>query len=274
MILINDKEVKWSKFPAGELHLSELVWTSNTFTHNVEVKFENSDDIMALLLVDNLMREQGIKYSLLMKYFPYARQDRHTEVAVPFSLRVMTDIIKLCNISELVVWDAHSDVLNALLPEGLLKEKPQQYFLQRLLIKTESTAHLNYALVSPDAGALKKIYKTANIFKIPVIKADKNRDCSTGNIASTSVHNLEEAGNQILLIADDLVDAGRTFIELSKAIKAHPRYQGNKIYLHVTHGIFSKGLAVFDQHIDKIFCPNVMNSSVNLEQFNERYERS
>jgi ribose-phosphate pyrophosphokinase len=268
MILINNRPVQMFKFPAQEVHLA---MKENYWTVKVEMKFEGSDDIMTLLLLDNILRkEHSQAYPLTIKYFPYARQDRHTEQGAPFSLRVMADIVKMCNISLLTVWDAHSDVLESLFPERFVDVIEQYQLLDCICVQHDLYRKHTIALVSPDAGSLKKIYKCAKKSKLPVIKADKNRNVSTGEIISTSVHNLEEAGDRTLLIVDDICDAGRTFIELAKAIKADPKYQGNEILLYVTHGIFSKGLDVFNDYIDKIYCPNVMNQSINLELFNLR----
>ena len=52
-----------------------------------------------------------------------------------------------------------------------------------------------------------------------------------------------------VLIADDICDGGRTFIELAKVLKERGAAH---IHLHVTHGIFSKGKAVFEGLIDTV----------------------
>ena len=273
MILVNNRIVPYTLFPAKEINLHSN-WLRDLPAH-VEMVFEGSEDIMRLLLVDNLLRKQSpIKYPLTIKYFPYARQDRHTEDSTPFSLRVMVDVIKLCNVSMVTVWDPHSDVLESLFPEGMLNAVEQHTFLHSMFVKEETYVKQNIALVAPDAGALKKIYKSAKPFKLEVIKADKNRDVATGEIVSTSIHNLEDAGMKTLLICDDISDGCRSFIELAKAIKKHPNYLGNKIELYTTHGIFSKGLSVLEGLIDKVYCPNVMNPNVDLEEFNKRNEKT
>lgn len=68
---------------------------------------------------------------------------------------------------------------------------------------------------------------------------------------------------RIFFILDDICDGGRTFIEIAKAIKmkqslssaVHPENHG-KIYLVVTHGIFSAGLKPLNEYFDGIYTTN------------------
>ena len=55
---------------------------------------------------------------------------------------------------------------------------------------------------------------------------------------------------KIAIISDDICDGGMTFIGIAKALRA---LNCEHIVLYVTHGIFSKGLSVFDGLIDQIF---------------------
>ena len=54
--------------------------------------------------------------------------------------------------------------------------------------------------------------------------------------------------NRRILIVDDICDGGATFVGLAKELRAAG---AKKVYLYVTHGIFSKGLPL--EGIDKVF---------------------
>ena len=59
-------------------------------------------------------------------------------------------------------------------------------------------------------------------------------------------------------IVDDISDGGRSFIELAAVLR---KRNVGKIYLYVTHGIFSKGLDVlFEAGIDEVFTTNSFGS--------------
>jgi ribose-phosphate pyrophosphokinase len=113
----------------------------------------------------------------------------------------------------------------------------------------------NLVLVSPDAGAFKKIFEVGKEFQIEnIITASKVRDIKTGDIVSTSIPMLSRNNRFKYVIIDDICDGGRTFIELAKAIKE--QREGVEIYLVVTHGIFSAGFTELTKYFNGIFCTN------------------
>jgi ribose-phosphate pyrophosphokinase len=123
-------------------------------------------------------------------------------------------------------------------------------------------------IISPDAGALKKIYKVAKATSLTVVEAKKVRDVATGNIVKTEIDSSQLLGVDTAIIVDDICDGGRTFIELATVIR-DSGFIG-KLILCVTHGIFSKGLDVFDGPLfDAIYTMNNINS-VDIDAFNNR----
>jgi ribose-phosphate pyrophosphokinase len=112
----------------------------------------------------------------------------------------------------------------------------------------------DFYLISPDAGSNKKIFDLAKSigFTGEIIRCDKLRDIPTGNITETIVYK-DDLNGKDCIILDDICDGGRTFIELAKVLK---QKNGGKIYLVVTHGIFSAGFDQLIQQIDGIFTTN------------------
>ena len=208
----------------------------------------SSEKIMELvLLVDSLRRlcGDGIEMHLLCPYLPYARQDRVCATGESLSLKVMCDIINNLKFKSVTVWDVHSDVSLALLNNAYSTH--QRVFVSRVFLNRSNTV-----LVAPDAGAIKKTLETAKALGLPMVRADKIRSVEDGAITGTVVYS-DHIGDKDFLIVDDICDGGMTFIELAKALR--PLTNG-KIYLYVTHGIFSKGLDVFNGLIDGIYTAN------------------
>jgi len=58
-----------------------------------------------------------------------------------------------------------------------------------------------------------------------------------------------------VIIIDDICDGGATFINIAKILTGYKEFKG-KIYLIVTHGIFSKGFAELSQYFKGIYCTN------------------
>jgi ribose-phosphate pyrophosphokinase len=228
----------------------------------IDANIRNSDDVMALLMITDALRNQGAKsISLTMPYVPYARQDRYMTGTDALSIKVFAGIINAQNYSKVEVWDAHSDVTPALFDRCI--NVPQYDLMVRWDLGKNPD---NTILVSPDAGAEKKIFNFAKELGFQdVIRAGKVRDVTTGQIVSTEVYVPEPGLYQTtkdFLIVDDICDGGRTFIELTK--KLRPLTTG-KIKLLVTHGIFSKGINVFYGYIDEIYVINNIADAVSSD---------
>lgn len=65
---------------------------------------------------------------------------------------------------------------------------------------------------------------------------------------------LDQHNDLKYVIVDDICDGGRTFVELAKAIKAGRPTA--KIYLIVTHGIFSAGYTQLKEYFERIYTTN------------------
>ena len=185
---------------------------------------------------------------MVIPYFPYARQDRVCVEGEALGAAVMASFINNLDFAKVTIWDAHSDVSPALL--NRVENVPQIKLLERCdeLSQRLSTGELT--LISPDAGASKKTIKIAETFngEPEVIQAQKMRNLKTGEIIKTEI--LGDVKDKKVLIADDICDGGRTFIELAKVLKNKGALE---VSLFITHGIFSKGLEVFEGLIDAIY---------------------
>jgi ribose-phosphate pyrophosphokinase len=193
---------------------------------------------------------------LKVPYFLGSRSDRKFEEgSINYLKRVITPIINSQGFKKVYVIDPHSDVLEALI-DGYHK-LDNQFLVKWALTKIDNKdgAQARTALISPDAGALKKIFDIAKAFAIEnVITAAKVRDLKTGKILKTELPNTDWTGIEQAVIVDDICDGGRTFVELAKAIR-ETGYTG-KIFLVVTHGIFSQSFLELSRHFDKVFSSN------------------
>lgn len=249
-------DLKWWTFPGGERNVQisscDSIEKFKSFT--VVVDFKKSDDMIDMLLLVNACRNvsRNVKLRLRIPYFPAARQDRVMNEGEPFALQVMANLIKSCDFTEVEVWDPHSDVLAGMFDPGVLLVKPQWELAHKMI---SAAGYSNYALVSPDAGALKKIYKLAKLLEVPVVEAMKERDVTNGKIVQTNIPVLGHY--ETYIVVDDICDGGFTFIELAKVLKA--KKPNAKLVLYITHGIFSKGRDVLNEWYDDILCVNEMD---------------
>lgn len=236
-------EIKRFTFSGGEKHIKLLEpVTSNTL--EIHAHLTSSDTIFELILTVDALRRMypGHHLSLFCPYLPYARQDRVMVPGEPLSVRVMCDLINSLDFDRVTVADVHSDVSMALLNRVVNIHVKD-------LLRDSGIPMVSCILVAPDAGALKKVGSVAKELKLPMLSADKIRDVTDGSIKETVVY-FNETTDKDFLIVDDICDGGRTFIELAKKLR---RLTTGKIFLYVTHGIFSQGLEPFKGLIDQIF---------------------
>lgn len=239
------------KFPAGEIG----VQVETADTNNIVCKFKSSDDILKVLFEADAMKRyrNNPQITLSIPYFPYARQDRVMQVGESHSLRVIADLINSVGFTQVTTCDPHSDVVEALVNN--LKIIPQH----ACAIAAIGGGKLNDYdyFIAPDAGALKKIYKLAQIYTKPVICAQKTRSVTDGKITGTFISK-EDYANLIgkkALVVDDLVDGGLTFTSLRDILPPDCI-----VDLYVTHGIFSKGKQVITDRFNQVFCYNDMTA--------------
>lgn len=239
-------------FAGGEEHIrfnpSDF---ADVTTVIIEARLISSMALIQLMMANDALRRivgKLVNIELAIPYFPYARQDRVCVEGEALGAAVIAGFINGLGFSKVTISDAHSDVSPALINNVV--NVPQIDILKKCdgLCKRLSAGELT--LVSPDAGASKKTLKIAEAFNgIPqVIAAQKVRNLQTGEIIKTEI-NQDVTGKKVL-IADDICDGGRTFIELAKILRERGAVE---VSLFVTHGIFSKGLSVFDGLIDTIY---------------------
>lgn len=246
------------KFPSGELQIKlNSIYDPEPpeFPKVLTImgSITSSDNLIELLQLVEALNYYGIKnIQLILPYCAYSRQDRRCNDGESFSLKTFTNLINSCNFQRVITYDNHSEVATALLNNCY--NIPVSALIDSLL-------PYNF-LISPDAGANKKVFDCSKQFKIPMLRADKQRDTITGNILETIIYaTKEQLDNATVLIIDDICEGGRTFTELAKAI--HAISPTCKIHLYVTHGFFSKGVqSLVDGGISQIFT----TSSVCKEQ--------
>jgi len=256
---------KISKFPDGQqtVDITSTVVDNIWGTTNIQIisRLNSFTDLELIICANQALKniDDKLKIELFVPYFLGSRSDRKfVEGGINYLKQVICPIINSQKFKSVVVVDPHSDVLEACLNNYI---KINNHTLVEWAINQIGVPKDNICLVSPDAGAYKKIADVAKSVNISnIITANKTRDIATGNITGTHVPLNVYDANKTFVIIDDICDGGRTFIELAKEIMksralssvVHSNEYG-KIYLIVTHGIFSAGFDKLNERFDGIF---------------------
>lgn len=255
----SDIKYKISKFPDGQQTVDLTEWSDvERFSGGVRIntRLNSFNDLEILICATKALRNITNKpITLYVPYFLGSRSDRKfVNGGVNYLKQVICPIINSLNFESVIVMDPHSDVLEACL-NNFSKVNNFALVDDALSYLIGDDKEDQVVLVSPDAGAYKKVFDVAQEFRITnIVTATKVRDLKTGAILRTEVPTLDQHKDLKYIIIDDICDGGRTFIELAKAIKE--QRPTAKVYLVVTHGIFSAGYSELGQYFEEIYTTN------------------
>lgn len=231
------------KYPDGQISVKLL---PKDITHSFTHRISTYEDLMVLLAVADVLKLNGMKneVTLTIPCLFGQRSDRRFDQDVQsFDLKIICDLINSCEFRQVQILDPHSDVCMALI-DNSKKISSYDYVYQTMLQTYTDEA---FCLVSPDAGAYKKVFEYGAKMNREVVAANKHRTAD-GTIALTF---LGDVKGKKCLIVDDICDGGATFVALGKELKA----QGaDEVFLYVSHGYFSKGFKELNEVIDGTWC--------------------
>jgi ribose-phosphate pyrophosphokinase len=274
---LDTSDIKYhvSKFPDGQQNITinkENCYESNygylLMTHEdckvtIKSRLNNFQDLELIVCATKSLRNLGVKeIHLYTPYFMGARSDRQFEEGGNRYLAdVICPIINSLNFESVTVLDPHSYVLGNLINNFKSIDNSNLIeFAVRDILVHNSKAHIkDLVYIAPDAGASHKIFqslKNANITDQNVIICSKERD-NEGKLTRVNVpYQDTDFRNKDFIIIDDICDGGQTFINIAKHLNNGDFLTKPKIYLIVTHGIFSKDFGELSQYFDGIYCTN------------------
>ena len=245
-------------------NISSTTYIKNGGIVRIKARLNNMEDLGLIICATKALRNLGSKEIHL--YTPYImglRSDRlFKEGGVRYIKDVLAPILNNLNFESVTCFDAHSYVAENCINNLKVIDNKQlvgfalKDIYTKPLVDSVSTYN-NFILISPDAGASHKIYKLAEKigYKGDIITCSKERD-TEGNLSKTIVPIKDNiiSFQKDKIIIDDICDGGATFINIAK--KLRDLKHDDKIYLIVTHGIFSKGLLELGEYFDGIYCTN------------------
>lgn len=265
----SDIKYKVSKFPDGQQNITiitNLVGSKFVPSHPWTIKSRLNNWLDLELITCTVASLRELKVKEIHLYVPYilgARSDRKFEEGGNNYLKdVICPAVNLLNLDSVTCLDPHSNCLEMGI-KGFRKEYNINlaWFAFKEIYGIGAVGpftNSNFILISPDAGASHKIYKLAEQigYKGDIITCSKERD-ENGKLTKTTVPLTKTTLGKDMIIIDDICDGGATFINIAKEIKKQfgDLYTG-KIYLIVTHGIFSKGFSELKKYFDGIYCTN------------------
>lgn len=199
------------------------------------------------------------------------QHDRRFEKNQSFELKLVCDFINSCGFKKVNVFHPHSDVLPALLNncEVIDNEKFIRQVLEVLIeihhnpnfSKKEANEPVlkNLILMSSDAGGFKPLMKLCDKigWQGETESASKARDKEK----LTQVVGRQDFGGKDILIVDDIIVGGNTFIGLAKILRER---NVGKLYLACSHFTVEKPNPDLFTLYDRVFTTNSKGLDYNI----------
>ena len=153
-------------------------------------------------------------------------------------------------VENIITFDAHDPrAQNAIPLYGFESMSPSYQFLKNIL-RLDKTLKLDddhLMVVSPDEGGMHRAIYLANVLGVNMGMLYKRRDYSILVDGKNPVVALEFLGSEVagkdIIIIDDMISSGDKVLETAEALK---KRGAAKIFICATFGIFTGGLARFD----------------------------
>lgn len=196
----------------------------------IQSTFAPSDNIMELLmLIDAGRRASAKRITAVIPYFGYARQDRKDQPRVSLTAKLVANLLEKAGADRVIAVDLHSSQI-----QGFFDVPVDHLYASPVLINQVKQFHLEpLAVASPDVGGVKTARNYSNKLGGSLVLVDKRRPAHNEAEITTIIGDFE--GKNVLMV-DDMIDTGTTFIKCAEALKDRGALN---VYGIVVHPVFS-----------------------------------
>ena len=211
-----------------------------------------NDHLMELLLyLDAFRRASAHSISVVIPYFPYARQDRMAHGREAISARVVANLLECQGAARVIFIDIHNNAIQGFfnIPVDPLSAIS---LLSNYFRKPE---YRNAAIVSPDVGRASLAGKYAGLLDLPLVIMHKRRT-STSDVKTT--HIVGDISGRRPIIVDDLMAGGSVLRQIDDLYKHGAQ---GKTCLAITHPILlptALNIIDKDDRIEKLVVTNTV----------------
>jgi ribose-phosphate pyrophosphokinase len=222
-------------FANGEIFVrfEESVRGSDAFVIQSHCEPINQWVMEQLIMVDALKRASAKRITVIMPFYPYARQDKKHKGREPISARLIADLFKTAGADRIMTVDLHTAQI-----QGFFDGPVDHLFAQNLLAQHVAATYPseNMVVVSPDSGRTKLAEKWADqLGGVPIAFIHKTRDPLKPNeVVANRV--VGEIRGRLCVVIDDMVDTGST---IAKAVRQLLDEGAADVVLAATHGVLS-----------------------------------
>ncbi len=211
-----------------------------------------NDNLMELLLYLDAFRRASVhSVSVVVPYFPYARQDRMARGREAISARVVANLLESQGPNRIIYVDIHNRATQGFfnIPVDPLTALP---LLAEYFRKPE---YQDAAIVSPDVGRAGMAGRYAELLNLPLVVMHKRR---TSFSATETTHVVGDIKGRRPIVIDDLMAGGSVLKQIDAL---YERGAEGKAVFSVTHPVLlPTALEILDKddRIEKLVVTNTI----------------
>ena len=229
MIKVNDTEIKVGHFPDGTQSIEFSDDQPYYSINEVEWFYDSDEEVFTLMCVVDMVRRisKNPRIKLWIPYLLNARMDRIKKPEQNFSLKVFANFINSLNFDQVMTYNVHSNVSEALI-DNIININPI------FDVDDVISEYKPDVIYFPDEGACKRYADLDSVKEsgLPVIFGIKKRDFATGKILGLDVVSDIDLKEKKVLIVDDICSAGGTFKFSAMKLK---ELGASDVTLYVSH---------------------------------------
>ena len=238
--------------PDSETHvmIEEVVRDQDIFLIQPCCAPVNNNLMELLLYIDAFRRASAHSVSVVVPYFPYARQDRMARGREAISARVVANLLETLGVKRVIFVDIHNQAIQGFfnIPVDPLSAIPVlgSYFCDERF--------KNCAIVSPDVGRAGMAGKYAEFTNLPLVVMHKRR--STTEVKTT--HVVGDIKGRTPIIIDDVIASGSVLKQIDAL---YDQGAEGKCYFCITHPVLLPSaleLLDNDDRIGKLIVSNTI----------------
>ena len=221
-------KVDVKRFSDGEIWVKYLENVRGRDVYIIQSTQPPAENLMELLiLLDAAKRASAKRVTAVLPYFGYARQDRKDQPRVSITAKLVANLITKAGADRIITMDLHTAQI-----QGFF-DIPFDHLYASPIFTSLFKGQPNLVVVSPDMGGIKLARSYAQKLDANLVVIDKRRPKHNTAEVMNIIGNVE--GKDVLLV-DDLIDTGGTFISAIKSLKERG---AEKVYGAITHPLLS-----------------------------------
>jgi ribose-phosphate pyrophosphokinase len=246
--------IELKRFSDGEIWVKFLENIRGSDIFIVQSTNPPAENLMEfLIMVDAAKRASAQRITAVIPYFGYSRQDRKDQPRVSITAKLVANLITIAGADRVITMDLHAAQI-----QGFFDIPFDHLYGSSIFSGLFNDIKDNLVVVSPDVGGIKIARSYAKRLNASLVVIDKRRPKQ--NLAEV-VHIIGSVKDKDVLIVDDLIDTGGTFVGAIEALK---KEGAREIYGAVTHPLFS-GPAIERIHNSQI-TNLLVSDSINFKQ--------